>query len=582
MFRTAQQQGVWAALRQLWERARTYQRFTLQFKVLLLVPLVLWLLLFQLAAAIPNSKKPPVDTTTLPKLESWILFGYSMQRWPGSLFPHTDAWDTFRDVLALSAAFVYLIHFGLVWIFVLGLWLYYRHRSSVDRKVYLHPWNFLWVFGWVNLLAVCTQLAWPTAPPWYVEQYGSYAPVNYNVSGEPAGLANVDNILEIPLFELLYGRSPIVFGSFPSLHAAWPLTIAMFGPTRGYRTAGALYTGWVWWAAVYLNHHYVVDILGGALFVVVLYFLGIFGIRILIRALPERHVLSGGAYNLVETLPLTAPPVTSPGGARSTRHQHHLSTGGMFPGGLLGVSVNGTGSAGSMIEMRALIPKADAQTNAQGPAASLSSSSGSVGSGGGGGRKKGRAYQKGLGGILRRIRSRDNLESSGHNSDEEAEDDLPRSRSSMEDQESTGSQGSLGSGQRWSGGQPSVSLGVAGGGGHRPRHSTGSVLELRDAPLAQDSVVADESGTAGGGGLRNSKVTHRRKQSYGWNMESSGESDDEENTVMRRIGSVPHSMHLPASVAGGAGLSSLTTLLPLPRPHEVGALSSSSDSNASQ
>ena len=114
-----------------------------------------------------------MDTTTLRTIENFILFGKSVQRWPADSLPNTDGWDTVRDILALLAGLVYLIHFVAVWFYTLALYIYYRKRCRRERKVFMHPWNFYWVFGLVNLIAVITQMAWPTAPPWYVEQYGT-------------------------------------------------------------------------------------------------------------------------------------------------------------------------------------------------------------------------------------------------------------------------------------------------------------------------------------------------------------------------------------------------------------------------
>jgi membrane-associated phospholipid phosphatase len=44
---------------------------------------------------------------------------------------------------------------------------------------------------------------------------------------------------------------------------------------------GVVYILWVWWAAVYLNHHYLVDLLGGLLFVAFAYYTGMGLIEVL-------------------------------------------------------------------------------------------------------------------------------------------------------------------------------------------------------------------------------------------------------------------------------------------------------------
>jgi len=143
--------------------------------------------------------------------------------------------------------------------------------------------------GILNLLAVITQISWPTAPPWYVEQYGGEHEANYETVGDEAGLARVDNLIRFSLFQHLYGQSPIVFGSFPSLHAAWPIVITTFSPDyKILKIIGTIYVAVVWWAAMYLNHHYFVDLLGGAVFTAFSYFVSTQIISMMVKNLKHR------------------------------------------------------------------------------------------------------------------------------------------------------------------------------------------------------------------------------------------------------------------------------------------------------
>lgn len=94
----------------------------------------------------------------------------------------------------------------------------------------------------------------------------------------PAGLTRVDDLLGFDLFGKLYGSSTLVFGSFPSLHAAWPfLAFSIDSASTRWLHLGHYFV--VSWAAMYLNHHYLVDVLGGAFFaggvgVILTYFVG--------------------------------------------------------------------------------------------------------------------------------------------------------------------------------------------------------------------------------------------------------------------------------------------------------------------
>jgi membrane-associated phospholipid phosphatase len=58
--------------------------------------------------------------------------------------------------------------------------------------------------------------------------------------------------------------------AFPSMHAAYPLlaTFALWSVWRRASIAMAAYTCVVWFATVYLGHHYVVDLVGGAAYAI--------------------------------------------------------------------------------------------------------------------------------------------------------------------------------------------------------------------------------------------------------------------------------------------------------------------------
>jgi hypothetical protein len=275
------------------KKTSEFSRFSLLFKLVLLIPMLTWLILFQFSKYIPHPHRPKIDVSTLPRAETSLLLGYSLQHFPRSELPENQEWSDFLSFLDLLSAGAYLIHFAMSWIFALFLYLYYR-KKQMGGKPIAEPWTYLWCFGFLNMFAVVTQLAWPTAPPWYLEYYGE-RPANYNMSGDPAGLTRADRILNYPLFTNLYGNSPIVFGSFPSLHGAWPIMITIFAPPhRVLKVGGGIYVGLVWWAAMYLNHHFLLDLLGGAAYVLFAYFVGMSTIKILKAAFKDK-MLSGAA-----------------------------------------------------------------------------------------------------------------------------------------------------------------------------------------------------------------------------------------------------------------------------------------------
>jgi len=229
-----------------------YQNFPTRREIILLWPLILWLLVFQFGQFIPVEYRPSIDVSTLPQADR-ILFGTELVY---TIQPR-------NDVLVLVAATPYLFHFILPWLYALYLFM-------VDAK----PFAFLWCIGILNSLAVATQFLFPTAAPWYTAKYGM-EPASYDMKGDPGRLGRADSILNFDLFKGIYGSSPIVFGSFPSLHAAWPFLIALFSsyyslPAKSFKW---VYMLWVWWAAVYTKHHFIVDVLGGGLYAAFTFYL---------------------------------------------------------------------------------------------------------------------------------------------------------------------------------------------------------------------------------------------------------------------------------------------------------------------
>lgn len=122
-------------------------------------------------------------------------------------------------------------------------------------------------FGYVNMLGVTIQLLFPCSPPWYENMYG-LAPANYGMQGSPAGLARIDLLFGIDMYTTNFtSNSPLVFGAFPSLHAGNAVLCALFMSHcfPKLRPVFIGYTVWLWWATMYLSHHYAVDLVGGSI-----------------------------------------------------------------------------------------------------------------------------------------------------------------------------------------------------------------------------------------------------------------------------------------------------------------------------
>lgn len=108
----------------------------------------------------------------------------------------------------------------------------------------------------------------------YENMYG-FAPADYSMNGSPGGLVRIDSLFGTNLYTSSFSASPVVFGAFPSLHAGWATLHALYLQhlLPRARVALCLYVMWVWWATMYLTHHYFVDLIGGSCLAVTVFYI---------------------------------------------------------------------------------------------------------------------------------------------------------------------------------------------------------------------------------------------------------------------------------------------------------------------
>ncbi len=131
--------------------------------------------------------------------------------------------------------------------------------------------RMMWSFFWVNMLGYSTYYWFPAAPPWYVAEHG-LGPAKMDTLASAAGCVRFDQLLGTQFFTGMYGRSADVFGAVPSLHVAYPLLAALFAFRFGALRVFCLSFYLIMcFSAVYLNHHYLLDILWGSTYAVLIY-----------------------------------------------------------------------------------------------------------------------------------------------------------------------------------------------------------------------------------------------------------------------------------------------------------------------
>jgi hypothetical protein len=136
-------------------------------------------------------------------------------------------------------------------IILMVLWL--REERHLFRRL-------VWSLTALHLLTLALYIAYPAAPPWWVFENG-FAPPTPEHS-RPA------RIEKGSVLEGLFHFSPNRFAAIPSLHAAYPLLLTLVLGMHGTAwprilLAGA-YAASMWFACVFLNQHYIVDLLIGA------------------------------------------------------------------------------------------------------------------------------------------------------------------------------------------------------------------------------------------------------------------------------------------------------------------------------
>ena len=188
--------------------------------------------------------RPAVHTGDLVQHEV-ALFGGNLAEWFAS---HTHV---VLDVLCGLGYATYLIEF-----FVLLVVLFWRRDWRFERMA--------WTFFAVNLIGCVTYVLYPAAPPWYVMAYGP-GPADLLAKASAAGAARFDALIGFGLFEGFYSRNPNVFGAMPSLHTAYPLVALwqVWHLGRRWRVGAGLFAALIGFSAVYLQHHYILDVVGG-------------------------------------------------------------------------------------------------------------------------------------------------------------------------------------------------------------------------------------------------------------------------------------------------------------------------------
>ncbi len=233
----------------------------------LLLPFVLYLALYDSQGYYAEALRGAVRVAE-PYLFDLRFFGIETEQ--GRLLPTQWMQNHTHPLLDVTTSLSYIVFVPVF----LAVALYFRYRcgetgsgSLSAHEVRKQTHAMMWGMFWLNILCCSTYYWYPAAPPWYVDQYGLLGPAQLDVPPSPAGAGRFDALFGVTLFAEFYSRTPNVFGAIPSLHVAFPLLSVYFAfKIRSLRVFCVAFYLWISFAAVYLNHHYILDILWGSVY----------------------------------------------------------------------------------------------------------------------------------------------------------------------------------------------------------------------------------------------------------------------------------------------------------------------------
>jgi hypothetical protein len=170
-------------------------------------------------------------------------------------------------LLDLICGFFYLCFIS-IYVLTCAYFCFWLPRKGTQKRtaawITAQKYRPMWAFFWVNMIGYSTYYWFAAAPPWYVAEHG-LGPADLSVAASAAGALRFDQLLGTHFFTGMYGRAADVFGAVPSLHVAYPLQAFYYANRYGaLRVFTFCFYLTMCFSAVYLNHHYLLDILWGS------------------------------------------------------------------------------------------------------------------------------------------------------------------------------------------------------------------------------------------------------------------------------------------------------------------------------
>ncbi|RKY80338.1 hypothetical protein DRQ12_01350 [candidate division KSB1 bacterium] len=233
-------------------------------------PFILFLIAYDMMRGVADSIRGVIHVQEPYQWEHWLFAKFFSGEIPAFYLQRVqyELGDSIlRKFLDIMGANFYTLHFTIPLLVGWVLW-----HTTNDRKMF---YRFAYTLTVLNVMALITFMLYPAAPPWYVYYYGFVQPAHTSFWGLSAGsLINVDRLLGVHIFSTIWDSfNPNHFAAIPSLHGAYPIVAALFlyRKFRRYPVILIIYPLLVWFSAVYLNQHYIIDLIIGGAYLLVAY-----------------------------------------------------------------------------------------------------------------------------------------------------------------------------------------------------------------------------------------------------------------------------------------------------------------------
>ncbi len=223
--------------------------------VILAIPVLVKDLVYDYLRYIPFHWLIPIHVKQPYSLEK-ALFGITQQ---GRLLtPNEFLYQYLWKGFDLISGIMYFLNEPMAILMIIYLWKFKNQKTAARYSM---------AFFLMYMAAYVAYVLYAAAPPWYVAKYGFIQPSGF-IPGDPAGMVRFDQLIGLSLSAGFYNLSPVVFGAIPSMHAGAAMLIWLYSRQVG-KKSFLFFGGYFFlmcFAAIYLQHHYVIDLIWGAFF----------------------------------------------------------------------------------------------------------------------------------------------------------------------------------------------------------------------------------------------------------------------------------------------------------------------------